>query len=79
MDIRGEINAHGEAFKVKRGQDTLGVRVRGIRTHDKQAPNEKVIYLVANTDVQRGDWLQSVESGNRYYLYDTEVIVEGRR
>ena len=72
MDIRGDISAKGETFEVEREGVTTESSVKGIRTHYR---DEKVIFFVPGTEVQRGDWLQSVDSGNWYYVYDTDTLV----
>ena len=73
---RGDKSGNGETFEVEREGVTTESSVKGIRTHYR---DEKVIFFVPGTEVQRGDWLQSVESGNRYYVYDTDTLVEGPR
>jgi hypothetical protein len=74
LNIRTQINSHGETFEVER--DGVVSRVKGIKTRTK---GEKVIYFMPDTEVQRGEWLQAVKSGNRYYVDDTDVLVERNR
>lgn len=73
LTIDGALDLAGEPFVIERGGE------KQAETDGQRRKKERRIDFRPNTDIQPGDWVVAKLSGNRFYIYETDVYVVQRR